>query len=325
MNMVPPNQRGERAMALRLFLVSVVAGLGLTFPNGRQLDSWWHSAQTWMNARLAELDARVSTEESEYIYFTDLAASRTETAAVLAEGSTDQSEAIARASSVDPTCRPEVVGPTPAVSPTSDLTGGLPVPRDPSAIVEPELVATSAGAVAVAPAVTDADFEAVLDAMIVTFAAELPSRHVESSEIVIAAADVACEQPVDHDADLFSPTERSPAPTPLLTDADFEAALDEMIALFSAENQMISSSAAVQAAVVETDDFDLGLEQDMDRSSDEATRAVASESSRAPEHAASPELSASDDQLTRAVRLTREAVFAWASLLHGPAVVTIAQ
>jgi hypothetical protein len=312
-------------MALRLFLVSVVAGLGLTLPNGRQIDAWWHSAQTWMNARLAELDARVSAEESEYVYFTDIAASRTETAATPAENPKDQPEVTTRISSVDSADRPEVVGPTPAISTTNDLAAGLPIPSDPSAIVESELIAPNAEPVAIVPAVSDADFEAVLDAMIVTFAADLPLKPRESSEIVIAAVEVACEQPVDPDADLFSPAEQSLVPTPLLTDADFGAALDEMIAIFSAESQAISNSPAVQAVVIETEDLDPGLEQDMNRSSDEATRAMASESARTPEQETSPALSASDDQLARAVRLTREAVFAWASLLHGPAVVTIAQ
>lgn len=58
-------------MTLRLVLVSLVAGLGISVPGWPMLEGWVASSQKWMNARLAEWDDRQSDEQN-YVVIHDL-------------------------------------------------------------------------------------------------------------------------------------------------------------------------------------------------------------------------------------------------------------
>lgn len=58
-------------MTLRLVLVSLVAGLGISLPGWPVLEGWVASSQKWMNARLAEWDDRRS-DEQDYVVIHDL-------------------------------------------------------------------------------------------------------------------------------------------------------------------------------------------------------------------------------------------------------------
>ncbi|APW60021.1 hypothetical protein [Paludisphaera borealis] len=58
-------------MTLRLVLVSLVAGLGITVPGWPTLEGWVASTQKWMNARLAEMDDRQSGN-THYVVIHDL-------------------------------------------------------------------------------------------------------------------------------------------------------------------------------------------------------------------------------------------------------------
>ncbi len=58
-------------MTLRLVLVSLVAGLGISLPGWPILEGWVASTQKWMNARLAEMDYRPSDEKN-YVVIHDL-------------------------------------------------------------------------------------------------------------------------------------------------------------------------------------------------------------------------------------------------------------
>lgn len=58
-------------MTLRLVLVSLVAGLGISLPGWPMLEGWVASSQKWMNARLAEWDDRQSDEQN-YVVIHDL-------------------------------------------------------------------------------------------------------------------------------------------------------------------------------------------------------------------------------------------------------------
>jgi hypothetical protein len=61
---------GERAMTLRLVLLSLVAALGLTIPGGPLIEHWISSTQTWMNARFADWDTR-NPQEGDYVIIND--------------------------------------------------------------------------------------------------------------------------------------------------------------------------------------------------------------------------------------------------------------
>ncbi len=58
-------------MTLRLVLVSLVVGLGISLPGWPTLEGWVASSQKWMNARLAEWDDRQS-EAQNYVVIHDL-------------------------------------------------------------------------------------------------------------------------------------------------------------------------------------------------------------------------------------------------------------
>src|SRR5829696_8515531 len=59
--------RGEEQMVLRLVLVGLVAGLGLSLPDRRERDAWGYSAQRWVNARLAEWDTGTTTDSGAFV------------------------------------------------------------------------------------------------------------------------------------------------------------------------------------------------------------------------------------------------------------------
>jgi hypothetical protein len=299
----------------------MVAGLGLTLPNGKQLESWWQSAQTWMNARLAELDARVSSEESEYVYFSDIATPRTETPPPLDAESKEAPAPTGPIVSKNSTPESPVSNHSSVRETPDELSVGLEAPIGPIAIIESELVEPVAEPTAVfrSASVTDADFEAAVYSMIAAFASELPAPVVVPPASALVSTEVSSEEGIDSDADLFGSEEPCTVRTPLVADAEFESALDEMITLFSAENR---PGACLATEVVEADDDPFAGE--WGRDSQIASSVVTSEEVKVTEQKESP-APVTDDPLKRAVRLTREAAFAWASLLHGPAVVTIAQ
>ena len=60
-------------MALRLVLVSAVAGLGLSLPSGDDLNVWALRARNWMNARLAEWDPPIVNKEGEFVFAAEAA------------------------------------------------------------------------------------------------------------------------------------------------------------------------------------------------------------------------------------------------------------
>jgi len=62
---------GDRPMTLRLLLVSMVAGLGISAPGWPTLEGWIASSQKWVNTRLAEMDHRRS-DEANYVVIHDL-------------------------------------------------------------------------------------------------------------------------------------------------------------------------------------------------------------------------------------------------------------
>lgn len=55
-------------MALRLVMVSMVAGLGLTLPTTEQLSDWKDSAGRWVGGKLAEWDARMPAGERAFLF-----------------------------------------------------------------------------------------------------------------------------------------------------------------------------------------------------------------------------------------------------------------
>lgn len=133
----------------------------------------------------------------------------------------------------------------------------------------------------------------------------------------------------------------SPIPQPALKVAEiedpecsFDRVVDEMIATFSKDLETAEAAARIaaadRAALLESLELDEAYELVQVQT---ASRALLGEggvaSDRRPEAQvmakAAAEPPVDPNRLANAVRLTREAVNAWASLLHGPAVVTISR
>lgn len=55
-------------MALRMVLVSAVAGLGVSLPSGDDLGAWALGAQNWMSARLAEWGPPIVNEGGAFVF-----------------------------------------------------------------------------------------------------------------------------------------------------------------------------------------------------------------------------------------------------------------
>ncbi len=124
-------------------------------------------------------------------------------------------------------------------------------------------------------------------------------------------------------ADLLTP---SPEPTPsdldewLDRDRAFASVVDAMATEFATERILVeglASGASPQLEPLELgDDFDTLEAYALNRAA-EGIGFVAPEAKRPAAR------NSRGSRFTNAIRLTREAVFAWANLLHGPAVVAI--
>ena len=148
----------------------------------------------------------------------------------------------------------------------------------------------------------DAAFDAVQDEMVAGFAADLvPAESV--AETRLAAAEPTS----------LSELER--------TGAAFDAVQDEMVAGFAAD--LVPAPPAEAPALVEAprleplevdDDLYPGPAFALNREAEGLVNSATAPGAEAP---------STTEKWTQAVRLTREAVYAWSNLLHGPAVVTI--
>jgi hypothetical protein len=170
--------------------------------------------------------------------------------------------------------------------------------------------------------VTDEEFAAVLDEVVGRFAED--AAEDETSEAAGAVETARADAGTDGSFDAAMDQVVSEFATDLAAtaaarnDREFDAVVDGMASAFAEDAKALAARA----------------EEDRPVLAGPATVEVAAAPAPAPAPAAAtsdksetpaPGLARPEDRLTNAVRLTRDAVFAWARLLHGPAVVTIAR
>jgi hypothetical protein len=246
-------------MVLRLLLVSIVAGLGVTPPAESEVAGWSCTVQTWLDARLAEWDVTQPPDDGHS---------------------------------------------GPALSLTEDLD---------AAVLEQELMGLfdaqpSAAAAVPAPVAVergaDRDFEAIVEEMAAEFSQDQTGSGEPEAKVALvppAAMDAEAD-PADLEAEIVAAEletgEISPnVPAPAM--ANLPAGEDE---LFQIAN-----------------DFD-------QRVSLELTRQTPEQTAPAPLDEEAPAARATAaNPLRDAVRLTRDALYAWINLLQSPALVTVPQ
>ena len=294
-------------MALRVILVSVVAGLGLTLPSGERLASWRDSAQAWANAKFAEWDAQMPVDENAFVFVADSPPLSTTTVAAETPAPVP-----VPATSPTPSAAPDVVAePAPSaperlkVIPV-DAVADLTVPTAPMPLVETEVASADACPAVEPAAVADAAFDAAQVDVIASFNRDLAAAETEISKAVPAEPFEPIVVPEGPAMDLASVLNRESEG--LTVDAGPVAARGAL----RLESFEAGDLADDPAYVLIRESEGLGS----------AARVAERESTGSPllVQFAGP---TPGSQLTRAVRLTREAVFAWANLRHGPAVVTI--
>jgi hypothetical protein len=358
-------------MTLRLVLVSLVAGLGISVPGWSTLEGWAAASQKWVNTRLAEMDHR-RTDEANYVVIHDLVKAEMDRAraareagrlakrpartivagtAVLANAGTLRLEqatnpahsvdaavvAVRRAEPPRPTFDPIVVGdrlnfgvayelnfrneglnlpsspvmlplPTPAVQP-ADLAG-LAIARYGSSGLEMlrslgrnlrdaagrELAARQERAARETNALA---FEAMGNAENLYFV-DVPAPVVEAAAAP-NVAETSTFEAMEASESLYFADALAPVVAESPSIAPTTAALDVI------PDDPFAPADAIAAAKQ--------LEPSREEKGDESS--IASSQADTDTTIARPEVN-------RAVRLTREALYAWVNVLSGPALVTVA-
>jgi hypothetical protein len=332
--------RGEQQMVLRLVLVGLVAGLGLSIPSRRDVEILARHAQTWLNDRLAEWDSQAPVDEGTYIIVAEPVATPERAAERAVEQPTvsdsafavvvdDMVASFARTEQVaGPSATTEVLEATAEIAPAEASAGlAIALPTEPAADDSPE------------SPVTELAFDDVMVETTLAFAADLAEQGTEATAPSALAA-------MENLASALEAGDPAPAAAPApISDAVFETVMNETASAFAAEAALetlmtevglfdtVAPAAPAQVAVVDreasaevVEDLYPGEAYALNRLSDGLSESPAPTvvASAAPTPAAAPAPAGRADRWTHAVRLTREAVYAWASLLHGPAVVTIA-
>jgi hypothetical protein len=239
-------------MGLRLILVSAVAGLGLSLPNGDDLDAWSLRVRDWMVEKLAEWDAPGPEEVAASFFDAD------------------------------------------AFDSTATDLAPAPAPAAPSNRAEQ----------------TGAAFDAVQEEMVPELAADPDPTPVAPAPAGLLAENTAASiQPPALEPDFDGIQEEIVAG--FLAD-DAPDALAPESALAEAEPKPATDDAPKLASPERTDDL---VEDLADRLNREA-EGIAAE-------AATAAVTPRSEQWAEALRLTREAAFAWANLLNAPAVASI--
>jgi hypothetical protein len=290
-------------MALRLVLVSAVAGLGLSFPTRTQVTTWVDSAQTWVSARLAAWDAQMPAGEDAFVF--------------VADSAPPASPRVAAVPAAAPVRRPSSPEMDAFFRTDLDLTAGRLTSSEPAEFVWPAptpLAAKPATTPATTPAaVSDAAFDTAMNAVMTSFTADLPARKVPA----IVKAD---SKPA------------TPTFVPMLIGDDLHTGIalgldlrpESLNPRLMTTPETTKAPATVLYAPVALNDIVypiLAVALNREAGTQDLIPALRpTPTPTAP--AADPSRA---DRLTHAVQLTREAVYAWANLLHGPAVVTISK
>jgi hypothetical protein len=246
-------------MALRLILVSMVAGLGVAPPSESELASWAHSVQVWTEARLAEWDGRQPLAGVKF-------------------------EADAAAPEAEPGFQALL----------DELWSELadePEPDAPAGIDEPTVSA-------------DLVFDAVVDEIVAEFArdviappAPLPGPSTLATSQALVEPDRSEAEVQDDPADSSLETSEKVVMTGPLVEAEVQGPQYEP---FDVGDDLYPGLA--YSLNFDADGIDEPLQADI----------------------VDPIATVSDgNQLRDAVRLTRDAVYAWMNLLQSPAIVAI--
>jgi hypothetical protein len=247
-------------MVLRLVLVSIVAGLGVTPPAESEVAGWSHTVQTWLDARLAEWNVTQTSNE-------EAAASDSVPAADL------DVAALERA-----------------------LTAEFGEQPGETAAVPGPVVVDRAGA--------DAEFEAIVEEMVAEFS--IDETEPATTEVTVPVVTNAQAQAEELEAEIV------------------EAELDAGETSRSVSAPAMATLPAGEDELCEiADGCDLAPCIEMTREATErATLAPGDEEAPAGCVTAAPTVGS---PLRHAVRLTRDAVYAWINLLQSPALVTVPQ
>jgi len=278
-------------MGVRLILVSVVAGLGITLPSVKQVSSWKDSAQGWVSARLADMDARMPADEKAFIYVVDSAPfPEDEPAAAV------------------------IAVPAPKATPAPVATVAAKV-----ASVECNSPETLASGIDTPSAPMDLDEIEALTGWAVVENLDDPFDQAQGETLKSFAADrervVAAPAPSQNLAVAVQP-EPALSSTDLTDSDDMQ---EGSAYLFETEPAKAASEPVTNALEVGEDLYP-GIAYALNR---EAEGLGLNESIQPRPAAPVAQPANSTSSLSQAVKLTREAVYAWANLLHAPAVVTI--
>jgi hypothetical protein len=258
-------------MVLRLVLVSVVAGLGMSPPAEHEVAGWSRTVQTWLDARIAQWNGTQPRHEDDPV-----GSSEPELAA-----DCDVAAALERA--------------------LMAVFGEL-----------PETALAVPAPVAVAPGEDDRDFEAVVEEMVADFSeddTEAGAREVQAPAVVAVEMDEEVEVEVE--------------------DLEAEIAAAELEAGAASRNLLAPSMATLPTGEDESftiaDDFELGPGAELTLQASEPTAPAWLEDEVPAGCPAAVPTPTASNPLRNAVRLTRDALYAWINLLESPALVTVPQ
>ena len=304
-------------MMLRLVLVGLVAGLGMSLPSRHDLETLRRSALSWVDEQIAEDEAPPPVVAGPFVFVADEArATPTESAPAQEPEPVPVADAEAIAEDASSVAAPgparvaEILAPPAAPTALDDALTAAPT--------EPAIEAVETGSTEVVQVA-----EIVADEMI----GDEPAPDVEV--VSTMPDDESAFEALDATPDVIGPAEVAET-----VDADraFVAVVDEMAATFAADLAQAERREPEAVALArDTAEFESeGMDEDLYPGlayvlnlEAEGLDLSMPEPPAAPDEVPVPV--PTTDRLTRAVRLTREAVFAWASLLHGPAVVAISQ
>jgi hypothetical protein len=301
-------------MTLRLFLVGLVAGLGVTFPNAEQWASWRGSAQGWVSARVAEWDARVSADDGEFVVIDEPPARGDATPrspdGVRGEG---EAEVVADCDRLAEMVRDDAAGLDIPIAPVGPFDNEVAAAGVDAAFEEAEaavLLGFSAAAAEVAT--RDEPVPSAAVAPRATVPDDAAFCYAQESVVEAFAADRARPEPLDVGDDLYpglayALNRSADGLNPVLCDPTAVAVAAARVRSFEPPDAPTPPDAGTVFALA------------LNRESEGLDLPASS-----PALVEAPPPPRQGERLTQAVRLTREAVYAWANLLHGPAVVTLA-
>lgn len=308
--MTTQRYRDERPLILRLVLVGLVAALGLSWPNRNDVETMTRAAERWLNARLAEWDPDTTSDPGAYVLVVEPTERRepvVEQAAAEPAVTTERRDSVAAIEPAEMVSTSsletesardeqfaEVLGETVALFKEDELTHVL--PSDVGLVVQDDEVE----AMASPPS---------LESLVIV-PPSAPAALAGDEPTPLAALDLPAVEPL---AEVPSVPEVGDA-----LDLAFDGVQNEMLDRFARDAEVLAQrqepSQVQPLAPDEARETGAGEAVALDGTEDDAPPSGPAETAGMRE-----------SRLTNAVRLTREAMVAWASLLHGPAVVTISR